>query len=189
VYRDEFDVFLRNQTTQTAEKAQKKWRSRATKKPEHQDDEDTPTESTPPCDTSSGRSNTGSPGDLALAFPQAMSLGPSLHDLAHQRFLFDFVVPDNSSKFMEGFQTFIPGFYNLTSPGSCFGTALSAAALANYGGRCKSTEAQGLAVEQYAKALGLLNQSLRNPKESRKQETLAAVVLLGVYEVCLGFTP
>jgi hypothetical protein len=180
VYRDEFDVFLRNETSQTAEKAQKKWRSRA-KKAEHDDEGSSPSAAS---QTSSGRES-GSPSDnIHLLIPQAMSLGPSLADLAHQRFLFDFVVPADPSKTMDGFQTFIPGFFNVAAPASCFAAAISAVSLANYGGRCKSVEAKELAVEKYGKALALLGQSLTKSTEGCSPETLAAICLLGSYEVC-----
>jgi hypothetical protein len=118
-----------------------------------------------------------------------MSLGPSLSELAHQRFLFDFVVPDNPSKLMDGFQAFIPGFYNVATPSSCFATALSAAAHANYGGRCRSIEAKELAVEKYGKSLALIGQALTKSTEGCSQETLAAISLLGVYEVCSTILP
>jgi hypothetical protein len=113
-----------------------------------------------------------------------MSLGPSLSELAHQRFLFDFVVPADPTKVMDGFQAFIPGFYNVAAPTSCFATAFSAAAHANYGGRCKSVEAKETAVEKYGQALALLSQTLAKSTGGCTPETLASVSLLGVYEVC-----
>jgi hypothetical protein len=192
VYRDDFDVFLRNETSQTAEKAQKKWRSRATKKPDTEaEHDDSESKSTPESSTdhaSSVRGSTGSPSDHhQLSAFYTMSLGPSLDELAHQRFLFDFVVHPAPQTFMDGFQSFIPAFLNTAAPNSCFVAALSAAAHANYWGRCKSTEAKEVGVEKYGKALVLLNQTLSKSKGTCSEETLAAVSLLGIYEVCLNF--
>jgi hypothetical protein len=116
-----------------------------------------------------------------------MSLGPSLDERAHQRFLFDFVVPPVPGTIMDGFQAFIPGFFTVAAPSSCFATAFSAAAHANYGGRCKSNEAVEVGVEKYGTALGFLNQTLSKSKGTCSEETLAAICLLGFYEVCLKF--
>jgi len=75
-------------------------------------------------------------------------------------------------------------------PGSHLHYALSAASLAAFGNRpsCRqSAPSQSLSAKAsllYAKALESTNKALRDPLLVKKDETLAAVLMLGFFEVC-----
>jgi hypothetical protein len=131
----------------------------------------------------------GTPGPFP-SFPKSVTL--PLAELARQRFLYDFVVSPDQASGYAGFQAFIPGFFDKEDPIPCLDAAVSAAALANFGGRCKSSEADARGVEEYTKALKLVGKNLERmstqggrSKMSEKEilETLASTCLLGVYEV------
>jgi len=68
--------------------------------------------------------------------------------------------------------------------------AFNACALASLGNRVRadSVDLHEKAYNEYSKALGSLNIALRNPEEAKSDAVLAAVLLLGMFEVGITIT-
>lgn len=175
VYRDEFDLFLRNQTNKTAEAAQKKWRSRSKKSPA---ESFTEVSSSSP-ESARERSIETSPS----ALPQDVHTISSLQDLAFARFVFDYVITPTPYTSYASFYDFVPKLcLNADKKSSAF-AALSATALANFAGRCRSEEAKRRSVEEYGRAIQLLKTTMSSEDPKSCLELLATSSLLGTYEL------
>jgi hypothetical protein len=162
-YRDQFDSILRNQTSRTAERAREKWRSRS-KKVAASSEEPLPADQSPSAQASQSSGESG-----------------SLDELVHRRFYHDWVIENAppGAHFME----FLPGLYNKAPKDSVLATAMRALAYANYSMRCNSPGTLSLAIANCNTAMSDLNHVIDNPTEAFSDETLAAINLLGLYEV------
>ena len=74
---------------------------------------------------------------------------------------------------------------SLVSPKSSLGTAVMAVAMATFGNRRKSQTGLAKASKQYGRALQLVNAALRDPDLALEDQTLATVIILGFFEVCI----
>ncbi|KAF2809759.1 uncharacterized protein BDZ99DRAFT_571519 [Mytilinidion resinicola] len=174
-YRDQSDLLFRNQTAIAAQKAEDGWRKRATKSASHSSKS---SESPPTADSIS----------TLTSVAQHLSLNrqPSddLQDLAYSRWLYDFVVPSSSTDpgiISDGVLDFVPMYEN-AAPDSCLRAATLATCYANFYGRFKSAEAKLRSSEYCGKALKLMQAAIKDPVESKSDETLLTVYLLGVWE-------
>jgi hypothetical protein len=105
---------------------------------------------------------------------------------AYNRFVFDFVLPNNFTdrdKLIDGFLEFLPNFYEQSSPDSCLFAVVSVVSFTNFNGRFKSPEARLLGSEYCGKALKLIQYAILDYSQAKSGETLFAVYLLGIYEV------
>lgn len=171
VYRDDFARLLRDQTDDVAEKTQRQWRSRAMK-------------------SSSQASNTPrSDHDNVSGTRLSRFLIPSIAGLAINRFFFDFVVPLDEIPDFRGatsngsYFAFVPTAYSNADAGSCVALALSAAANANFGRRCKSSQALDQSLRDYGNALRKMREAVQAPGSEVSSDTLAAACLLGAHEL------
>lgn len=67
--------------------------------------------------------------------------------------------------------------------------AFGAVALASLANR-PNTRSSGLiiqAISQYAKALKAINLALQNPLQQKSDATLASIILMGFFEVCISY--
>lgn len=88
-----------------------------------------------------------------------------------------------------GYMEYIIPLYSSCKPNSHLHYALSAASLAAFGNRpnCRQNSPKSISAKAsslYAKALEHTNMALRNPLLVKEDETLAAVLMLGFFEVC-----
>lgn len=173
-YRDDSELYFRNQTSLAAQRAEEGWRKRSAKSQNNR---------------RSGESSEPDPDQLSLPATQHLTLDKEiktdLYRLAYNRFLFDFVIPNNSADHdgpRDGFLGFLPSFYEQSSPDSCLFAAVSAVSFANFDGRFKSPEAKLLGSEYCGKALKLIQHAIQDYSQAKSDETLFAVYLLGIYE-------
>ncbi|QDS69704.1 hypothetical protein FKW77_009800 [Venturia effusa] len=176
VYRDEFDIFLRNQTNKAAEAAQKKWRSRS-KKPSAES-------STEVSGDHASSSSSGSAREKSLEtdLPQ-LPVTCSLQDVALARFMYDFVIEPTPQNPYSSFFGFVPKIRSTMNKSSPAFAALSAAAFANLAGRCQSAEAKTRSVEEYGRAIQLLKITMNSTDANSCVDLLATSSLLGTYEL------
>jgi hypothetical protein len=73
-----------------------------------------------------------------------------------------------------------------TSKPSLLCTSVKAVSLALFGNRPNSRSLQSKAAKQYSKALKEVNHALANPKLALEDQTLAAVIMMGIFEVSLS---
>jgi len=174
-YRDDSELYFRNQASLAAQRAEEGWCKQSAKSPNNR---------------RSGESSEPDPDQLSLPATQYLTLDEEietgLYRLAYNRLVFDFVLPNNSTDrdgLIDGFLEFLPNFYEQSSPDSCLFAAVSAVSFANFYGRFKSPEARLLGSEYCGKALKLIQYAIQDYSQAKSDETLFAVYLLGIYEV------
>ncbi|OCK85394.1 hypothetical protein K432DRAFT_377746 [Lepidopterella palustris CBS 459.81] len=175
-YRDDADLYFRNETAVAAQRAEEGWRKRSTKQLKSSQ-----SSQSPPSDSDS----------LSTTNPNAQhrtlsrEIKPDLHQLAWQRFCFDFVIPNLSTdarSVATGVLEFLPSMYEKCSPESPLWAAVAAVSYANFDGRFKSPEARLLGSEFCGRALRLIQTAIGDPLQARSDETLLSVYLLGIWE-------
>lgn len=111
---------------------------------------------------------------------------PDLRQLAFDRFMYDFVSPDDPNRPPEepadALWSFMPIIYENAAEGSCYRTVLDAVAYVNYANRCAAPQAMVLAEECMAKGINLISKMVTDKKMAATDETLCSVYILGVYE-------
>lgn len=173
-YRDDSELYFRNQTSLAAQRAEDSWRKRSAKSPNNRKS-DEPSEPDP---------DPVSLPEIQYPTPDE-GIKPDLHQLAYNRFLFDFVLPNDSVNRdgpNNGFLTFLPSLYEQSSPGSCLYAAMFAVSFANFDGRFKSPEARLLSSEYCGRALKSIQLAIQDQSQAKSDKTLLAVYLLGIYE-------
>ncbi|KAG9186363.1 hypothetical protein G6011_02919 [Alternaria panax] len=177
-YRDQADILFRNQTASAAQRAEESWRKRSKSNQRAVVAESsnayikTPPsdESTPPHldDQRSSSGSVHSPGgsvddpsqDASGVTPPIIDLSrltitpmpnPSFRRKAFERFVYDFVLPDQPSRPAdqpdEALWTFIPLLYQGAPEDSLIATAVDAVSYVNYANRCNDPQAQALSEE------------------------------------------
>lgn len=68
--------------------------------------------------------------------------------------------------------------------GGALSATITAVGLAGLSNSNNAPDVMIVARQNYASALHLVNTALRDPIESKTDQTLVAVMLLGMYEVC-----
>lgn len=105
-------------------------------------------------------------------------------------FFLDFVLLPRHPDSIEGHLEHLLPLYTTTSADSPLSLATSSVALMISGGSPTRRNDQQLGRTIFGKALRKTSAAIRNPEESRKDETLMAVLLLGLFEVrCFTFLP
>ncbi|KAI8934318.1 hypothetical protein NX059_009056 [Plenodomus lindquistii] len=111
---------------------------------------------------------------------------PELRQLAYDRFVYDFVSPDDPRRPpdqpTDSLWAFTPVIYQMAAEGSCYRTVFDAVAYVNYANRCAAPQAMALAEECMAKGINLISKMVADKKMAATDETLCSVYLLGVYE-------
>lgn len=122
---------------------------------------------------------------LELSLPAAAPAVP-LDQRASHFFAWNFImVPGQRGKNSAGHLDYLlPLLGSETRPDSAFQLAYSACALAAMGNRFKgdSTDLVELSYMQHSRALAAIHRALRDPAESRRDGTLATVLLLSLFE-------
>lgn len=98
-------------------------------------------------------------------------------------FFLDFVLLPHHPDTIQGHLEHLLPLYANTSVDSPLSLATSSVALMISGGSPSRRNDQQLGRKSFGKALQKTRAAIRNPTESRKDETLMAVLLLGLFEV------
>ena len=99
-------------------------------------------------------------------------------------FFLDFVLLPRHPDTTQGHLEHLSPLYAKTSAGSPLSLATSSVALMMSGNSPARRSDQQLGRTIFGKALKKTSAAIRNPAESMKDETLMAVLLLGLFEVC-----
>ncbi len=121
----------------------------------------------------------------ALSTTVSKTLTVPLEERARNHFLSNFVLIAQQGTTRGFLEYIIPLLNSEGFEGSPFPVAFNAVALAALGNRPGSRQLLVPAVEQYNKAIREVNTALRDPFAQRTDQTLASVILLGLFEVCL----
>lgn len=187
-YIARFDLVLRDQTKAVRRKAQRK---------KQLQDEASKLPSPPQSATSEGSASTTwaivNPGrDAASAatkrYSSSQDIPMMFNDFPEQQaicaFFLDFVLLPRHPDTTQGHLEHLLPLYANTSAGSPLSLATSSVALMISGSSQNRHNDQQLGRTIFGKALKKTSAAIRNPAESMKDETLMAVLLLGLFEVC-----
>ena len=200
-YRDQADLVFRNQTAFAAQKAEESWRQRS--KAKHTLSESSsrgsvtrgsrsPSFGSTSPETTRIRSGSRTHPNAPVPDFNTLVINPAVKedDLAHkayERFIYDFVIYEDANVAAgepeNGFWDWVPPLFERAAEGSCLKITVRAVAYANFSARCNAPAVQGLADELMGKALKLLQGQLADKSLAVKDDTLAAVYLMGAYEV------
>lgn len=121
---------------------------------------------------------------LELSFPAAAPAVP-LDQRASHFFAWNFImVPGQRGRNSGHLDYLLPLLNSETRPDSAFQLAYSACALAAMGNRFKgdSTDLVELSYMQHSRALVAIHRALKDPAESKRDSTLATVLMLSLFE-------
>ncbi|TEY53010.1 hypothetical protein BOTCAL_0252g00080 [Botryotinia calthae] len=149
--------------------------------------------STTSCSTTpspySSRGN--SPRDLVEApqFNQVVSVNylnitPSIEDRATAFFLSNYVIGDNGPT--RGHLDHLSDLYESDSIDDNLVAAVQAVGLAGFAHSAKAPHLINQALAQYAKSLQLTNAALQSPTAVKRDSTLLAILILGIFETITG---
>ena len=113
-------------------------------------------------------------------------LGPdpsSLEDLAICRFFSNFVLIPRHHEAFQGYLDILPSLYTNAPSESALVLATSAVSLAIAAGDPRCSRESILSRKQVGKAMAMIHKAVGDPVESLTDETLLAVLILGLYEV------
>jgi Fungal specific transcription factor domain len=176
-YKDDFDLVFRNETQATERRAR---RSINSKKIKFQTGQRNRNEA----DSSALASGSGSQREL-VSSPHSVpgSVNPPLEIQAFHYFLSNYVlVPQLGTT--RGHLSYVLPLLKGEPGGTQLSTSFTAVALASFGNRPGASHLLIRAREEYTKALNYVNKSLQNPATQKSDQTLASILLLGLYEVC-----
>lgn len=105
-----------------------------------------------------------------------------VEQVASHYFFTNFVATSNNSASI-GLTDYIIPLVSAGASNKHLSLAFSAASLAAFGNRPSGKALLTKAQEQYSKAIRHVNDALRDPVAQKTDETLASVMLLGMYEV------
>lgn len=121
--------------------------------------------------------------DPLLGAPH-VGLREHLHQLAYQRFLYDFVMPSGFHSPAKGTFSRLDTLYSKAPPDSCLFCAVTAVSCANFYGRLKSEEAKHASGVYYGKTLQKLAALMQtNPTGFNGDGILVVLLVLSLYEV------
>jgi hypothetical protein len=181
-YKDDFDLVFRNETQATERRAR---RSINSKKIKFQTGQRNRNEA----NGSPSASRRGSQGELVpgsnAASPGSVpgSVTLPLEIQAFHYFLSNYVlVPQLGTT--RGHLSYILPLLKGEPGGTQLSTSFTAVALASFGNRPGASRLLQRARREYTRALNYVNKSLQNPATQKSNQTLASILLLGLYEVC-----
>lgn len=137
-----------------------------------------------PVERSPGQRRKGSVVSSTSSSPRR-AIAPSLEEKGLCFFVANFVFISQKSD-IRGHLQFLPEMMKAKNyPGSTLSFAVEAVAMASFGNRPENRSLLPLAAQQYSEALQMVNKDLQNPKLVMEDETLASVMLLSLFEVCI----
>ena len=170
-YSAQFDLVLRDQTRSTQQKVQRQQQRYRT---EIQPSNESTEEIRQPHTRSA----------LALACPLTLELRPnSPEDLAVCKFFSTYVFVPRHHESVRDFLDCLPLLFSRAPSVSLVSLATSAVALMVVGGDPSRQLERTLSRQMFGKALLMVHRAIEDPKESVQDDTLMAVLLLGLYEV------
>jgi hypothetical protein len=84
----------------------------------------------------------------------------------------------------KGYYSYVPRIYSALPAGSALADAITSLGMAGIANSKKDTKLMINANFKYTSALHTINAALRDPEEVKTDQTLVAVMLLGLFEVC-----
>ncbi|KAJ5333004.1 uncharacterized protein N7506_006787 [Penicillium brevicompactum] len=167
VYPDMFDSAHRDQRVVAKASAETKWRQRVGN----------------PSATQTQPDRDGKPNFDPLLGAPHVGLRDNLHDLAYQRFVYDFLTPSGFHSPAKGTFSRLDTLYSRAPPDSCLFCAVTAVSYANFYGRLKSEEARLASGVYYGKTLQKLTALMdTNPTGFTGDGILVVMLVLGLYE-------
>ena len=91
----------------------------------------------------------------------------------------------NSRSYMDFIIPAMKDETSLTSPKTSLNTSIMAVSMASFGNRRRHKPVLAKAAKHYAKALQQINEALLDPDLALEDQTLATVIILGLFEVFL----
>ena len=169
-YRSADELMFRDETKDTAVRAQKQWRTRTQIESSDSDsssESDASTKvSSPLPNTSSDESERSFNDGLDVevdAIPHAALVEPLIHQ-ARKRFIYDFVIQGDPKQFRASYYEYVPGMLAESSPDSAVALAIDAISLANFSKRRSSQGTKDIAMAVYGKAMNAANAAIAHPK-------------------------
>ena len=122
----------------------------------------------------------------SLSPPLLLELSPyNSEDVAVCKFFNSYVFIPRHPDTVRGYMECLPSLYTTTLDGSLLHQAVASVSLAIAGAAPRNTRDRMLAQTRFGQALQSTNRAIKDQEESVKDETLLAVLLLGLFEVCL----
>ncbi|KIV98583.1 uncharacterized protein PV09_09630 [Verruconis gallopava] len=181
-YRDLLEISFRNESVETANKAKKKWRTRAKAFCSKDADFDT-------VDQEAASQDGGSPSTSIVSSRQStpsltVPLRDNIVDAAISRFFFDYVLQDEWDGRPVGIWDYVPRILSHSPTACSLREAMYAVALANFDRRTHFViEGNKMNMERhYGNALRLVGKEIEDASTSSSEQLLIAVQILGVYE-------
>ncbi|KAJ4164137.1 hypothetical protein LMH87_005822 [Akanthomyces muscarius] len=170
-YKDEFDLVFRNETEATERRARKANSKALALKTGKETYSKTPELKTP---TRSAKSSTETSPTLAPT--------QSIDERTAHHFVSNYVlVPPQGTQ--RGYFEFVIPLIKAENPSPHFKLAFEACALAYFSNRMKNaTHLEKDALSKYVQALATTGRAIRDPFESKQDATIAAVLLLSLFE-------
>ncbi|KAB5542620.1 hypothetical protein GE09DRAFT_248090 [Coniochaeta sp. 2T2.1] len=181
-YKDDFDLIFRNETDATERRVR-----RAGKKASLPAGGRATTSGQAPISPSSSGGSISPVVRPIIKSPLEMAIIPALEVppdyKASCHFVSNFILVPRQGT-VRGFMDYLVPLLKAESPNGHLQHAFNACALASLGNRVTSDSVnfQDRAYAEYSKALGGTNTALRHPDESKSDATLAAVLMLGMFE-------
>jgi hypothetical protein len=127
-----------------------------------------------------------SPPETIILSPPTFGMSISIEEEALCHFIDSFVLMPcrgNSRSYMDFIIPAMQGEKSLSSPKTSLNTAIMAVSMASFGNRRRHKPVLAKAANQYAKALQQINEALLDPELALEDQTLATVIILGLFEV------
>ena len=179
-YKDDFDLVFRNETQATERRARRSINSKKIKFDQRNRSEPDGLHLA----SGSGNQDELVPGSNA-ASPGSVPASVTV-PIEHQAFLYflsNYVLAPQLGT-TRGHLSFLLPLLKGESGVTQLSTSFTAVALASFGNRPGASRLLPRARLEYTKALSYVNKSLQNPSTQKSNQTLASILLLGLYEVC-----
>lgn len=169
-YKDEFDLVFRNETQATERRARKANKKAIAQKLNRE------------IDQGESRKKSPSPPSATTSSYVVSALKMPLDQQASCHFVSNYVlVPRQGST--RGFMEYLIPLLKAEQPGEHFKSAFDACAYASLGNRVgPGNDFEQVALTKYTKALSSTYKALRDPELAKHDTTLAAILLLGLFE-------
>ncbi|KAF7871559.1 hypothetical protein EAF04_003666 [Stromatinia cepivora] len=188
-YRSQVDLIFREETKSVIKKAKVKH-----EKAKQRNAGSIPPNSIPPYSTTPSPSSSRglSPRDVVVRNPQPsqiisinyFNITPSIEDKATAFFLSNYVIGDHGPT--RGHLDHLSDLYESDSMDDNLVAAVHAVGLAGYSHLAKAPHLINQARAQYARSLQLTNAALQSPTAVKKDSTLLAILILGIFETITG---
>ncbi|KAI9648508.1 hypothetical protein NHQ30_003143 [Ciborinia camelliae] len=188
-YRSQVDLIFREETKNVIKKAKVKHEKGKQKSSESVSPNSTTAYSTTPSLTSS---LDHSPQEMVVRTSRPsqvisinyLNITPSIEDKATAFFLSNYVIGDHGPT--RGHLDHLSDLYESDSIDDNLVAAVHAVGLAGYSHSAKAPHLMNQARAQYARSLQLTNAALQSPTAVKKDSTLLAILILGIFETITG---